>query len=101
MVQDTHGTTRSVEQTARVRTQASHLLDRLIVGRQASERRHAEAGRDDPMKSVTGASAFETAIDTTRGMIRDMDELLDELRRELALASVPAVTEYAGAAVGP
>ncbi len=59
-----------------VRDQAAALLRRLIAERTRSERRMAEAGRNDPMKVVTGRSAIENAITATRDVIRDVDDLL-------------------------
>lgn len=63
----------------RLRNEADELLRRLQESRHASERRHAEAGWRDPMKCITGRSALEEAISTTRDMITHMDALISDL----------------------
>ena len=60
----------------RVHDEARALLSRLVVERDRSERRRAEAGRPDPMKFITGRSALDNAIERTREMVRCVEELL-------------------------
>jgi hypothetical protein len=70
--------------------QATDLLVRLLADREAVDRRLTEAGRRDPIRSVTGASALENAISTTREMIARMDRLLQELHGDLqAMTAAP------------
>lgn len=68
----------------RLRWQAEELLTRLYESRQRSEQRALEMGQRDPIKSITGHSALDSAISATRGMIDKMDELLSELDGEFA-----------------
>lgn len=65
-------------QTVAARQQAGHLLEQLIRSRDVSERRCIEEGLSDPMKTVTGRSAIEHAIASTREMIRNMDALIGD-----------------------
>lgn len=73
----------------RLRDEADRLLQRLLATRRMSEERYAEAGRRDPMKSVTGRSCLDEAVEDTRRMIQEMDALLEQLNHELALAEAP------------
>lgn len=74
---------RRLIETLRVRNEADGLLQRLLSDRQASEQRLAEAGKRDLIKSVTGASSLERAIQQTREMILNMDDLLAQMNLEL------------------
>ena len=74
---------RRFAEAALMRDEACRLLGRLMVERERSERRFAEAGRSDPLKVVTGRTAMDNAVDDTRDMIGHMDELLAETGREL------------------
>lgn len=71
-------------QTLEIRGQASELLRRLIADQRRCEQRLAQGGGRDPLKSLTGQSAMDRAIDETRRLINDMDGMLSELRRERA-----------------
>jgi hypothetical protein len=73
----------NIEETIRLRREADRLLARLEADRQTSEQVNAEIGKHDAMRSITGRSAIERAIDMTRGMIRDMDHLLEEAAEQL------------------
>jgi len=75
------------QQTQQLRQQADALLQHLIEGREQSNRRLAELGQRDAMKCVTGRSAIEQAIATTRCMIDDMDVLLEQMNADLNGAS--------------
>jgi hypothetical protein len=66
-------------ETADMRQQAAALLKRLIADRDQSEQRHAELGKRDPLKSITGRSALDNAIVATRELIVRLDELLTQL----------------------
>lgn len=65
-------------EAARLRRQADALLQQLVSGREQCEQRLADTGRRDAIKCVTGRSALDDAIATTRTMIEDMDNLLYE-----------------------
>ena len=66
-------------ETADMRQQAAALLSRLIADRDQSEQRHAEQGKRDPLKSITGRSALDNAILATRELIVRLDELLAQV----------------------
>ncbi len=70
----------------RVRRAADRVLRQLLIDRAMSERRQAELGKSDPLKSVTGHSALDEAIHTTEGIIRHIDDELD--RRSSPAANV-------------
>lgn len=84
------------QQTQQLRRQADALLRQLIEGREQSQRRLAENGQRDAMKFVTGRSAIEDAIVTTQGMIRDMDELLEQMGADLGHVEPVCQTVAAG-----
>ncbi len=84
MVKHTSATRLTLEEATRLREQACDLLNRLMVDREQSERRFAEAGKRDAMKTVTGRTALDCAVASTREMIQNMDALLAELQGEVA-----------------
>lgn len=61
-----------------LRHEAEQLLERLETSSAKSKQRLAENGQRDPMRSVTGRSALESAIASARSMIERMDTLLAE-----------------------
>jgi hypothetical protein len=63
-------------QASTLRRQADDLLQRLMADRETSEQRLAVSGKRDPLKTVTGSTAIERAIQDTRGMIAEMDLML-------------------------
>ncbi len=69
-----------VKLVTRGREEAGVLLETLLVERGRCEERLAASGRDDPLKTLTGLSAFDRAIARTREMMRRMDDLLRELQ---------------------
>lgn len=84
MVSDLHSLDSStLLQTSQLRTQTIDLLNRLMADREQSERRIAEMGKRDPIKAVTGRTALDAAIASTREMIAAMDRLLIEANGEL------------------
>ncbi len=56
-----------------LRNEAARLLEQLRANRADSEQRLAELGQRDAVKLVTGRSAIERAIDTTRELIAAAD----------------------------
>ena len=59
----------------------------------------SSTGKSDPIKNLTGTSAMDRAIASTRDMITHMDELLEDFRAELAhepLDSHAGVERFAG-----
>ncbi|MHC5022391.1 MAG: hypothetical protein ACYTGG_00575 [Planctomycetota bacterium] len=59
-----------------VRAQADGVLSHLLAERAACERQLAETDREDPIRTVTGRSALDDAIVSTRDMIREIDQFL-------------------------
>lgn len=91
---DAQSNTLTVHQAIQLRRQAADLLSRLIADREQSERRLAEAGKRDPMKFITGRTAFDAAICSARELIANMDNLLMRLGAEAndeAAGRVPQV----------
>ncbi|MCI0363545.1 MAG: hypothetical protein L0Y44_06920 [Phycisphaerales bacterium] len=73
----------NLSEAAQLRQQAVALLDRLTADREQSERRSADSGKRDPMKSITGQTALDTAIASTRDIIATMDSLLTALEEDV------------------
>ena len=64
------------------RHQAGRLLRRLLIEQHHSDERFAQAGRRDPIKALTGFSALERAVVTTRDLISRIEEVMAELEAE-------------------
>ena len=79
MVSDTPKTQSIMAETTLIRRQADALLARLIENRKLIKQRIHESGWRDPMQTITGHSAMDNAIDTTRELISDADEILIEV----------------------
>ena len=60
------------------RNDAVRLLEYLLRERAATEARLAEAGREDPIRMVTGRSALDRAIRSTQDVLAMMDAMLLE-----------------------
>ena len=73
--------------TLEAREQAEEVLQRLLVDRRLSEQRFEEAGKRDPLKDLTGTSALDRAIQSTRQMIEHLDELIAGLEASLPSAN--------------
>ncbi len=82
--------TRSRPDTVRVHAEARALLSRLVLERDRSERRRAEAGQPDPMKFITGRSALDNAVERTCEMVRRVEELLAQRRWGRGSSVAPA-----------
>ncbi|MCZ6834741.1 MAG: hypothetical protein O7G85_03110 [Planctomycetota bacterium] len=78
MVSDTPQRQSMIVETKHIQHCASSLLKRLIENRRTIELRYEESGRIDPLKSITGRSALDEAIDLAREMVEDTDHLLNE-----------------------
>ena len=87
-------------ETKRMRVLAAAVLDRLLVERVEWEMRLAEHGRRDPLKIVTGSSAMDNAVVTTRDIIKRMDAMLalPSAAREECSRRLKAMAGVAGAA---
>lgn len=84
MVSDQTAADDRVKAATEARDQAELLLRRLLADRERSEERFAEAGKRDPVTYVTGTSALERAITSTREMIRHLDEVIAEIESDVA-----------------
>jgi hypothetical protein len=91
MVSDQTAADDRVKAASEARDQAELLLRRLLADRERSEARFAEAGKRDPVTYVTGASALDCAISSTREMLRHLNELIAELESDIAAPA--ALTE--------
>ncbi len=60
---------------------AERVLESLEEARRETERHLADSNRADSLKSVTGRSALEAAIDTTRAIIEHLRRAIAETRR--------------------
>lgn len=67
---------RLTSQMVEVRAQAGCLLERLYASNELNRQALEEAGGDDPIKTVTGRTALEEAINSTTDMIHQMDRLI-------------------------
>ena len=76
------------ESVALIRQHASTLLDELRAAQAASDQRLADVGRVDPMKSVTGQSALDRAIEETERLIASLDEPVRSRRSSIARVMV-------------
>jgi hypothetical protein len=70
-------------ETANTRRYASRVLTALLQERELLEARMAAGGTRDPMKRITGHSAMENAISSTKEMIAAMDRMLAQMGRRL------------------
>ena len=82
--------TRSLPEMVRVHAEARALLSRLVLERDRSERRRAEAGQPDPMKFITGRSALDNAVERTCEMVRRVEGLLAQRRWGRGSSVAPA-----------
>jgi len=75
---------RIVLETTATRERAEALLRGLIDARQVSERRLSELNQHDHLKHVTGRSAMDNAIETTRRMIESLNRTIGQFRDEMS-----------------
>jgi hypothetical protein len=65
-----------------LRNQAQQVMDRLMQNRNASNQYHAHAGHEDPLIVVTGCSAIDRAIDSTREMLQDLESSVNAPQKQ-------------------
>lgn len=65
------------------RDDAEALLRSLLDAKAESERRLAELDQADVFRDVTGKSAIDNAIRSTRRMVDTFNRLIDDARKEL------------------
>ncbi|MEZ6235530.1 MAG: hypothetical protein R3B68_15195 [Phycisphaerales bacterium] len=73
------------------RERAEGLLRDLLAAKAESERNLAQSNEKDRLKAVTGRSAYDNAIASTRRMV----ELLDRACAEASRTPVVSVREFA------
>jgi len=71
-----------------LRAQAVQLLHELVANRDGSDQRHLDAGKRDPLRLITGKSAFDQAIDSAQAMILNMDSVIADLTGEATSATL-------------
>ena len=84
---------RILTETADARADAERLLAGLIDARAKSEARLKELSRSDILKSLTGKSALDNAINSTQRMIDSLDRVLRELREKLSPDEIAILDE--------
>lgn len=70
--------------SVQARRQAEELLRGLLEAKSQTETYLTEIGREDPVKKLTGKSAIDNAIASTRRMIDTLDRAVDQVRQELS-----------------
>lgn len=63
------------------RRKAEDLLRGLLAAKSQTEAYLSESGREDPVKRLTGKSAIENAIASTRRMIETLDRAVEQIRQ--------------------
>ncbi len=76
--------TEVLRDSVEARRRAEELLRGLLEAKTQTETYLSEAGRDDPVKTLTGKSAIDNAISSTRRMIETLDRAVEQVRRELS-----------------
>ncbi|MBL8964284.1 MAG: hypothetical protein KF787_00295 [Phycisphaeraceae bacterium] len=81
------------------RRRAEELLKGLLSAKSQTEQYLSDAGREDPVKKLTGRSAIDNAIASTRRMIETLDRAMEQVRQELSeqdLAEIESCTDTRG-----
>ena len=65
-----------------LKEQAQRVLERLMQNRTTSKQYHKDAGQTDPLSTVTGRSAIDRAIDTTREILQDLESAVQDKPRQ-------------------
>ena len=73
-----------VVQTRLQRDEAEALLASLVSAKLQSEKNLAALGQSDILRSVTGRSSIDNAIESTRRMVASFDRVLIDLRSGLS-----------------
>jgi hypothetical protein len=80
---DTVDRQRFLDETIAAKKKAAELLKGLVAAAAVSDEQLRQASRKDPMKVVTGRSAMENAVASTRRMIESLDRAVEEARKDL------------------
>jgi len=83
-------------ETNAARDKAEALLQNLMDAKRITERELSRFSREDPKRSVTGRSAIDDAIASTRRMIETLNRSLHEAERELAEEEAAGAPQAAG-----
>ncbi|MBX3359157.1 MAG: hypothetical protein KF745_12110 [Phycisphaeraceae bacterium] len=83
---DTNGRQRVLNEAIEARARAESLLLDLAKSRSECEELLRKSGRTDAVKSVTGQSAIDRAIDEARRTMDVLERQISELRGEMAMA---------------
>jgi hypothetical protein len=75
-----------------MRREAELMMVRLLCDRQRSEQHDAELGRPDPMKDLTGCSAFDRAVTAIEAMIEQLDAIIARRSNGKSRAPAPVIT---------
>jgi hypothetical protein len=60
---------------AHARRQAADVLGSLLQAREQLERKLTETGRSDAIRTITGRSSLDEAIESTRDMLAALDRI--------------------------
>jgi hypothetical protein len=74
---------RFLEETLAAKERAAALLKGLLAAAAVSDEQMRQTSRKDPMKVVTGRSAMENAVASTRRMIESLNRAVEEARKDL------------------
>ena len=84
------GDVRMMAKARQIRTKAKELREHLLEQQAVLDARLTVTGKADPIRSVTGRSSLEQAIESTNAMITSLDRILYEH------APTPLITTVAG-----
>ncbi|USN99021.1 MAG: hypothetical protein H6810_12870 [Phycisphaeraceae bacterium] len=74
---------RVFSETRARRDEARALLRALMDAKAHTERRNGELRQADFLRDITGRTAMDKAIESTRRLIDSFNRILDDLRRDL------------------
>lgn len=80
-------------ETTTAREKAEALLRRLLESKAQSERHLAELKQPDTFKAVTGRSAMDNAIASTRRIIETLDRAVQQIKKDLTEEDLAAIDE--------
>ena len=82
---------RLLVETTAAKERAEALLEGLLHAKATTERIAEEQNRSDAFKQVTGKSAMDNAIASTRRMIDSLDRAIEQMRRKLSAEDLAAI----------
>ena len=78
---DTHDACTISSERRALKQQAQGVLERLMQNRTTSQQYHKDTGHTDPLSTVTGQSAIDRAINTTREILQDLESAVQDTPR--------------------